>query len=153
MLACLIVVSSGCSGGHRPKSVGPPPITADTWKPPAVTGGASSQNFCSLLVATYEHEAQIPMAANNKVKEEMLQDYVSTVPAIVSDAPPAISHAAGVYLPSVAKLLSDLIRVGLDSQKLKGGNLASLLLDPRIKSAGNQVLAYSQSQCHYNISG
>lgn len=153
VLVCLIVTTSGCSNNHASKRSGPSLITADNWTAPVVTGGASPQNFCTLLVAMYEHEAQIPLAANNKIKEQMLQDYVNTTPRTVSEAPPTVARAAGIYLPSVAKLLADLIRVGLDSQKLRGGNLASLLLDPRIKSAGNEVLAYSRSQCHYNISG
>ena len=115
-----------------------------------MTGQPSEASFCTVLTAMYRHEAQVPLATT-AVKEQILRDYVDTVPMAVAVAPADIAPAARTYLTSVDHILSALAAAGLDYKKIKPGTLTPLLLDPRIKAAGNQVLAYSQSQCHYTI--
>lgn len=100
----------------------------------------------------YRHEAQLPLATT-RVKEQILHDYVRTVPEALSAAPASIEPAARTYLTSVASILSSLAAAGLDYKKIKPGSLTALLLDPQIKAAGNQLLAYSQTQCHFAIGG
>lgn len=148
---------SGCGTAHRHSSARPP-VTAttlvqvDTWTAPTVSGPPSPASFCAVLTAMYRHEAQIPLATQS-VKEQILRDYVRTVPEALAAAPADIAPAARTYLNSVAQILSALAAAGLDYKKIKPGTLTPLLLDPQIKAAGNQVLAYSQSQCHYTIGG
>lgn len=118
-----------------------------------MSGPPSAQSFCTVLTAMYKHEAELPLAADDKVKEQIIRDYVSTVPEALAAAPAAIAAPARLYLGSVSQLLSELSATGLDPKKVKPGGLTELLLDPRIKAAGNQVLAYSATQCHYVIGG
>lgn len=151
----MALLLSGCAGTHRPASARSP-VTAttlmqvDTWSVPTVPGAPSPAAFCTVLTAMYRHEAQLPLATT-RVKKQILRDYVRTVPAALAAAPPDIAPAARTYLTSVAQILSSLATAGLDYKKIRPGSLTPLLLDPRIKAAGNQVLAYSQSRCHYAI--
>ncbi len=115
-----------------------------------MTGQPSNASFCAVLTAMYRHEAELP-AATTDVKKQILGDYVRTVPLALAAAPSDIAPAARTYLTSVAHILAALAAAGLDYRRIKPGTLTPLLLDPRIKAAGNQVLAYSQSQCHYSI--
>lgn len=118
---------------------------------PAVSGPPSTSNFCTLLVATYTHEARLPFARDQKVREEIVADYVKAEPHVAAAAPPEIAPAARTYLGAVARILADLGRAGLDAKKVPHGELGPLLLDPQVKAAGDQVLAFSQSYCHYVI--
>lgn len=161
ILAALTVAGalllSAC-GGSPPRHAAAPPTTVttlmqtDRWSAPRLNGPPSAANFCTVLTAMYRHEAQLPLATT-PVKEQILRDYVRTVPEALSAAPPAIEPAARTYLTSVASILSSLAAAGLDYKKIKPGSLTALLLDPQIKAAGNQVLAYSQTQCHFAIGG
>jgi hypothetical protein len=126
-------------------------LQSDTWVAPHVSGPPSPGNFCTFLVAIYEHEAQLPLAATTKVKEEIVEDYVDTVPKALAEAPADIAGPAQTYLRSVAELLTYLVQAGFNPQKVRGSDLAAILLDPSVKSAGNQVLAYSSEYCHYDI--
>lgn len=116
-----------------------------------MTGPPSAANFCSLLTAVYEHEAELPRAASAKVKAQIIGDYVSTVPRIVAQAPPEIAPAARTYLEGIASILHDLGGAGFDYRKLPAGTLGQFLLDPKLKAAGNQVIAYSQNTCHFDL--
>ncbi|HET9076836.1 MAG TPA: hypothetical protein VFN68_07880 [Acidimicrobiales bacterium] len=159
-LTCGLVLA-GCGGGHS-RAADPRPAAAatttttllqvDNWTAPAVSGPASQTNFCTVLTAMYRHESELP-DASPAVRKDILRDYVNTVPEALAAAPPDIAGAAGTYLHSVASILSSLVSAGLDYRKVKPGSLTPLLLDPQIKAAGNQVLAYSQSKCHYAIGG
>lgn len=126
-------------------------LRADNWSPPVVEGPPSAANFCALLTAVYRHEQQLPDAASSAVKEAIVRDYVSTVPAIEAEAPAPIAAAARTYLGGVARVLAALDSAGLDYRKVPAGTLGPVLLDPAVKSAGNEVLAYSENTCHYNI--
>lgn len=155
-LAVLAGVVTACGGGHsRPNAQGQgtPLIASDTWTPPVVTGPASAANFCTLLVATYQHVGQLPEAANSQVRQQMVRDYVDVTPRTIAAAPRPIAPAARLYLNAVAQILADLNQVGLNAQKLPRGQLGPLLLDPKIKAAGTKVIAYSQQYCHYPIGG
>lgn len=154
VLACMLVASA-CGSAHRQASAHPATTTTtlmqvDSWSAPEPSGPPSPGAFCSVLTAMYRHEADLPLATRN-VKEQILRDYVRTVPVALAVAPPDIAPAARIYLTSVSRILTTLATVGLDYKKIKPGTLTALLLDPQIKAAGNQVLAYSQSQCHYTI--
>jgi hypothetical protein len=118
---------------------------------PAVEGPPSTSNFCSVLVAMYEHEAQIPYAADNKVKAQIVEDYITTVPKALAEAPRSISASAQLYLHTVGQILTQLEQADLNPTKVRGGDIAADLLNPAVKSAGNQVLAYSAEYCHYDI--
>ena len=159
-LAALTVAGAlllGACGGSAPHAAAPSTtattlLQADHWTAPKVSGPPSPANFCTVLTAMYRHEAQLPLATT-RVKEQILRDYVRTVPEALSAAPAGIQPAARTYLTSVASILSSLAAAGLDYKKIKPGSLTALLLDPQIKAAGNQVLAYSQTQCHFAIGG
>jgi hypothetical protein len=99
----------------------------------------------------YRHEAKLPQAADRAVKEQFLRDYAAAVPEVEAEAPPAVAGAARTYLGAVARILSAMAAAGLDYRKVPAGTLAPLLLDPSVKAAGNQVLAYSETTCHYDI--
>jgi hypothetical protein len=146
---------AACGGHVSPRSTGPTTtlITTDNWTLPATAGPPSTTNFCSLLVATYSHEGQLPHAATNQVRQSIVGDYVTAAPRVIAAAPPQIASAAGIYLGSVAQILADLDRVGLNAQKLPKGQLGPLLLDPKIKAAGTAVVNFSQRYCHYTIGG
>lgn len=153
--AAALVAVAGCGSPHRRSGAAATTTTllgTDHWSPPAVNGGPSAKNFCALLEAMYRHEAELPVATA-AVKVQILRDYVATVPEAIAAAPADISGAAKTYLTSVATILSAVASAGLDYNKIKRGTLTPLLLDPQIKAAGNQVLSYSQTQCHYTIGG
>jgi hypothetical protein len=145
---------SGCSSpsSHRASETTTTLLQVDDWKAPAATGGPSQANFCRVLIAMYRHEAELPRAAP-RAKEQIVADFVATVPEAESVAPPPVAAAARTYLTAVTAILQALERAGLDYTKIKPGTLTPLLLDPSIKAAGNQVLTYSQTQCHYPIGG
>ena len=151
MLALLLL--AGCGGSH-PHATAPTTtlLESDVWQPPAVTGPPSDQSFCTVLVAMYTHQSQLPVASP-RVKKQILSDFASTVPEALSSAPPAIAPAAKTYLTSLASVLNALVAGGLDYKKVPAGTLTPLLLDPNIKAAGTQVLDYSRSVCHYTIGG
>lgn len=146
----LILLSACGHPSHRQAAPTTTLLQNDTWKPPVVTGPPSARNFCSVLVAMYEHQTQLPVATT-RVKEQILSDFVATVPEALASAPADIAAPARTYLTSLAHLLDALARNGLDYKKVPGGTLTPLLLDPSIKAAGNQVLSYSRTVCHYTI--
>ncbi|MGH9056923.1 MAG: hypothetical protein ACRDYY_13845 [Acidimicrobiales bacterium] len=154
----MATIAAGC-GSPAARSATPrkapatPLITADTWALPAVSGPPSTANFCTLLVATYTHEGRLPFARDQKVREEMVADYVRAEPRVAAAAPPQIAPAARTYLGAVAGILADMDRAGLDAKKVPHGSLGPYLLDPRVTAAGDQVLAFSQNYCHYTIGG
>lgn len=155
MAAGSAVLLAGCGDSHRSAHPAPTSSTllqVDHWTPPQVSGPPSPAGFCTVLTAMYRHEADLPRAAP-AIGTQILRDYVSTVPAALAAAPADIAPAARTYLSSVASILTSLADAGLDYKKVKQGSLTPLLLDPQIKAAGNQVLAYSQNQCHYAIGG
>ena len=116
-----------------------------------LTGGPSTQNFCTAVVAVYRHMTQLPFASTAKVKEQILGDYVSETPAMVAAAPPAVAADARLYLTAVAVILDDLQKAGLNGKKITDPRLADLLLDPKVKASGRNVIAFVQDNCHYTI--
>lgn len=126
-------------------------LRSDDWSLPAAVGPPGPATFCLLLTALYRHEAKLPEAADKAVKEQFLHDYVAAVPRVEAEAPPALAAAARTYLGAVARILSAMAAAGLDYRKVPAGTLAPVLLDPSVKAAGNQVLAYSETTCHYDI--
>jgi hypothetical protein len=149
-------MAAGCASHASSRHVAAPTttlITQDVWHLPPNSGLASTENFCTLLVSTYRHIGDLPHAANVRVREAIVEDYVDAAPTIIAAAPSSIASQAKVYISAVAQILAAFERVGLNGNKLPKGQLGPLLLDPQIKEAGNQVLAYSQSECHYTIGG
>jgi hypothetical protein len=146
-------VLTGC-GGSAHQASGPTTtlLQRDDWTAPIVRGPASDANFCTVIIAMYQHQAQLP-SAPVRIKEQILGDFVSTVPEALAAAPPAIAAAAHTYLTDLAALLAALARNGLDYKTIPAGTLAPLVLDPNVKAAASQVLAYSQTVCHYSIGG
>ncbi|HVA74142.1 MAG TPA: hypothetical protein VNF71_06220 [Acidimicrobiales bacterium] len=123
----------------------------DRWTPPVLTGGPSTENFCTAVVATYKHMAQLSFAANDKVRKQFLGDYVAEAPTMIASAPPEIAPDAKLYIESVAEILADLQRAGLNGKKISDPQLAQLLLDPKVKAAGSNVIGFVQTNCHYSI--
>ena len=154
-VATLLLASSAtaCGGGHRPRETGPTTtlVTVDRWSPPLLNGGPSKDNFCTAVVATYRHMAQLPFAANDKVRKQFLGDYVAEAPAMIASAPPEIAPDAKLYIESVAEILADLQRAGLNGKKITDPQLAQLLLDPKVKAAGGSVIDFVQADCHYSL--
>jgi hypothetical protein len=148
-----LAVLSGCGGaGHARGGPATTLLARDDWTAPSVTGPPSAANFCTVLTAMYRHESELPIATQ-KIKEQIVRDFVATVPEALAAAPAPIAPAAHTYLVSLAAVLRALDQAGLDYRRIPAGTLTPLLLDPNVKTAGNQVLAYSQTVCHYTIGG
>lgn len=124
----------------------------DRWNPPVLTGGPSQANFCLALSALYRHMGDLPHVASLAVGKQILSDYVSYTPVVVSEAPPAIRTEARTYLTAVAGYLSQLAKADLSLGRLPTGALAPLATAPA-KAAATAVLGYSSTQCHYTIGG
>lgn len=158
--AALALLSSltGCGGGGHGSGAshghGGPTTTlieADTWTLPAITGGPSDANFCTLLVSLYQHMAKLPYTANLHVRKQFVADYVAASPTVEAAAPPSLAPAAKEYLGTVAATLAALGKVDLNDRKLGPGSLGPSLLDPQFAAASQQILAFSQQTCHYSI--
>lgn len=149
----LAVSVAACGGGAHPRSSGPTTtlLTVDRWTPPDLTGGPSTQNFCTAVVAVYRHMADSSFAATNKVRGQILGDYVAEAPAMVGAAPAPVAADARLYITSVAVILADLQKAGLNGKRITDPRLAQLLLDPQVKAAGNNVITFVQDNCHYTI--
>lgn len=146
-----ITVAAGCSSGaHRATGPTTTLIKVDTWTAPVV-GPPGTTSFCTLVTAVYRHMAQVPFTANKQVRSQFVGDYVSTAPAMIASAPPAIASDARLYISSVAQILSALRNAGLDAHNLAGGPVGSILVDPNVKAAGNNVISFVQFNCHYTI--
>lgn len=148
------MLMSACGGHHAAGSGGPTTtlVTSDRWAPPTTDGTASVANFCTLIVADYQHLAELSAAANLKVREQIVSDAVRFAPRVISAAPSNIASPAARYLGSMAQVLGALDAAGLNAANLKSG-AAGLLFDPKVQSAGNQVIAYTAQHCHYQIGG
>ena len=149
---------TGCSSGNRRAAAAPTTtlprdaVTVDRWTPPALSGGPSTGNFCAGLTAIYGHMASLPHAASRPVGKAIISDYISYVPTLVAQAPPAIHTDASAYLGAVSVFLTDLVRADLDEAKLPAGALSGLAT-PGMKAATAAFLGYSKTNCHYDIGG
>jgi hypothetical protein len=153
-LVAVVASAAGCGGGaHHAADASPSTtlVTVDHWSPPVVVGPPSSANFCTLLVANYQHLNSLADAPKLRVRQQIVTDYVAFTPKVIASAPGSIQAAASVYLGSIATVLRQLNSVGLDSAKLHSGDVAALLLNPKVRVAGDSVLAYSADDCHYDI--
>jgi len=155
--ALLLAACGGHGAAKAARRAAPGPTTtavvADTWSPPVVAGPPSTATFCTLLVATYAHIGTLPRAASLRVRQDIVSDYVRLTPHVVAAAPPQIAEAAKLYLTTVATVLTLVNRVGLDASRLPKGQLSELLLDPRVRAAGDAVVNFSQQDCRYTIGG
>jgi hypothetical protein len=151
-LAATSILVAGCSVGGDHRAAGPTTtlITVDRWTAPTVNG-AGTDSFCSVVTSVYQHMAQLPLAADNRIRSQFVGDYVSTAPAMVAAAPPAVAADAKLYFTSVAQILAALRNAGLDARRIAGSRVGSILLDPTVKAAGNNVIAFVQGNCHYTI--
>jgi hypothetical protein len=146
-----LTLVAGCSGSSAAKrTTGTTLITADDWSVPPVSGPPSAANFCTLLIAGYQHLGTNPRAANLRVREQIVGDFVNLEPRLVAEAPAAIKADATRYLGAVAETLAALNKVGLDSGKLRPGQLPALLTR-QMQQAATGVTSYSERYCHYTI--
>jgi hypothetical protein len=142
---------AGCGRSHDASAASKTPvITSDHWTPPAVSDKPSSASFCTLVVAIYRHEAELPEAATQKLRKQILGDYISLLPRIVASAPPQVSSASKTYFDEAGKVFNELEQTGLVSSKLQAGSLAGLAT-PAFEKASAEVLSYTQKYCHYSI--
>ncbi|HET9731796.1 MAG TPA: hypothetical protein VFP54_03890 [Acidimicrobiales bacterium] len=149
--AVFVAALAGCGGPHRHSAASTTTLLhADRWTAPVVTGPPSAAGFCTVLVAMFSHQSELPVATT-PVKKRILADFVATVPEALRNAPPDIAPAARIYLDRLAAVLTALSAANFDYGKVPAGTLAPLLLDPEVKAAGNRVLAYSSTVCHYTI--
>lgn len=150
--AALVLAGATACGGARPApKAAPGAVAADRWAPPRAAGPPSVGGFCALLVADYRHIAAVARAPKLSVREQIVKDYVSFAPAVMAAAPPQIAPAARLYLTSIATVMGDLDAAGLDAAKVSGTRAATLVTDPQVVSAGDQLLAFSRQYCHYDI--
>lgn len=152
-MSLLAVLLAACGGGGHARSSAPTTtlLKADRWTRPVVPTGPSTENFCTVVVDVYKHMTDASFAATDKVRSQILGDYVAEAPTMVSTAPPQVAAAATVYFGSVAAILGDLQKAGLNGKKITDPRLAQLLLDPKVKAAGNTVIAFVQDNCRYTI--
>lgn len=152
----LVLGLSAC-GSKPPRRASSAPasrvVEADHWTPPRADGTPSTAGFCKLLVADYQHVNTLVEAPKLSVRERIVKDYVSFAPRVQSAAPPQIAPAAHLYLSSVATVMRDLLKAGLDPTKVTGTQAAHLVTNPAVVAAGQQLMAFSARYCHYEIAG
>ncbi len=113
----------------------------------------STTGYCTAVVSVYRHVADLPHAATQKVRQEIVTDYLSEVPTMIAAAPQTIASDSKVYFTSVAEILADLQKAGLDPKKVSDPNLRQVLLDPGIKASGDRVITFVKNNCNYTIGG
>jgi hypothetical protein len=113
----------------------------------------STPGYCTAVVSIYKHVADLPHAASQKVRAEIVSDYLNEVPTMIATAPPPAANDSNLYFNAVAEILGDLQKAGLDPKKLSDPKLGHLLLDPAIKSAGDRVITFVSTNCNYKIGG
>lgn len=127
-------------------------MTADRWAPPAITGGASQANFCLALTSIYRHLADLPRVVSKPVTEDYLSDYVRFSPVVVAAAPAPVHASAALYVGAIAAYLKQLVRAGIDLNRLPPGSLSELST-PAVNAAYTNLSGYARTQCHYTIGG
>lgn len=126
---------------------------ADNWHPPTVSGPPSTANFCTLLVATYQHIKTNTIATTLAVRRQIIGDYIDFTPKVIAEAPPSIAPAASTYLQGITSVLRDLNQARLNTAKAPQAQIGAVLTDPQVQAASIQVLAFSNQNCHYDITG
>ena len=151
----MAAVAAGCGAGSGHRTLGPTTtlVKVDKWRAPEVAQTPSTDGYCTSVVSIYKHVALLPYAANQKVRMEMVNDYLSEVPTMVATAPAPVSDDSKLYFGTVGELLGDLQKAGLNPNRLSDPNLGHLLLDPGIKAAGDRVIKFVKDNCNYAIGG
>ena len=152
MLAAL-AAACGSSSAHRTAGPTTTLVKADTWRAPVVGSAPSTHGYCTSVVSIYKHVALLPYAANQRVRTEIVNDYVNEVPTMIATAPSSVASDSKLYFTSVGQILADLQKAGLNPSKLSDPNLGHLLLDPGIKAAGTNVISFVRENCNYTIGG
>jgi hypothetical protein len=152
MTAALLMSSCGAAAHHTATDPTTTVVATDHWNPPSTAGPPSASKFCALLVADYEHIAQLDVPPSLVVRKEIAHDFVSFTPSVIAAAPPTIASAAKTYLTAIAQTVEELRAADLNPQKLPKGALGQLIV-PSIQSAGDQVISFSNQSCHYSIGG
>ena len=154
-MAVLAGVAAACGAGVTHRTLGPTTtlVQVDNWRAPAVVPTPSTDGYCTSVVSIYKHLALLPYAATQKVRVQMVNDYLAEVPTMNATAPPTISGDSKLYFGTVAEILGDLQKAGLKPNRLSDPNLGHLLVDPGIKAAGDRVIKFVQSNCNYAIGG
>ena len=154
-LAVLAAVAAGCGAGSGHRTLGPTTtlLKVDNWRAPLVAPTPSTDGYCTSVVSIYKHVALLPYAANQRVRMQIVSDYLAEVPTMVATAPQPVSGDSKLYFGTVAELLGDLQKAGLNPNRLSDPNLSHLLLDPGIKAAGDRVIKFVKDNCNYAIGG
>ncbi|HEX4865018.1 MAG TPA: hypothetical protein VFV02_13175, partial [Acidimicrobiales bacterium] len=153
--AVLAALAAGCGSGAGHRSADPTTtlLKVDNWRAPAVSPTPSTNGYCTSVVSIYKHVALLPFAANQRVRMQIVHDYLAEVPTMVSTAPPPVASDSKLYFNTVAEILGDLQKAGLNPNRLADPNLGQLLLDPGIKAAGDRVINFVKENCNYLIGG
>lgn len=118
-----------------------------------MTPAPSKDGYCTSVVSIYKHVALIPYAANQRVRLQMVNDYLREVPTMIATAPQTVASDSRLYFAAVAQILTDLQKAGLNPKKLSDPNLGHVLLDPSIRAAGDRLITFVKDNCHYTIGG
>ena len=84
--------------------------------------------------------------------EEYLSDYVRFSPVVVAAAPSPVHSSAALYVGAIATYLGQLLRAGLDLNRLPPGSLSELAT-PAVNAAYTTLSGYAHTYCHYTIGG
>ena len=125
----------------------------DRWRPPNVPSVPDTSGYCTVVVAIYKHVAELPHSATQKVRAQIVNDYLAEVPTMIATSPQPVAADTRLYFNSVAEILGDLEKAGLDPKKLSDPNLGRVLLDPTVKAAGDRIITFVRSNCNYTIGG
>jgi hypothetical protein len=155
LTAVLAFAAAGCGGSSDHRDSGPSTtlLTSDKWRAPNVPLVPNTSGYCTAVVSIYKHVAQLPHAATQKVRSQIVGDYLGEVPTMIASAPQQVATDSKLYFTAVAEILGDLQKAGLDPKKLSDPNLGHILLDPAIKSAGDRVITFVNDNCNYKIGG
>ena len=73
-------------------------------------------------------------------------------PVVVAAAPSPVHASAARYVGAIATYLTQLVRAGIDLNRLPPGSLSDLST-PAVNAAYTNLSGYARTQCHYTIGG
>jgi hypothetical protein len=146
LAAAFVVVAVGPGGSAQaPRRAVPLPV----FMPPAVQGGPSVANFCTVLTADVGHLSELGHASGPAQIVQVLGQYVDTAPAIWQEAPPQIAAPARLYVEETTTIYG-----AMASSNLRKGVVNAQLLrqfdTPAAQTAAQQVRAYAEENCGFD---
>ena len=148
LAAAFVVVAVGPGGSaHASRRAVALPLPA--FASPAVQGGPSVANFCTVLTADVGHLSELGHASGPAQIVQVLGQYVDTAPAIWQEAPPEIAGPARLYVEETTTIYG-----AMASSNLRKGVVNAQLLrqfdTPAAQTAAQQVRAYAEKNCGFD---